>query len=164
MNKLLQISSYAVSFVLVFAIGNVLGGLFFWAGVYYNDAMPGSQLPNVCLFFSKNHLVITYFFLFPWLFFVGLPALPSNRVSYWDTQSFLLRFSVFIPTEIILLCFFSYAYCLPFIPRTGRLYKEGELPSLSWIDISMRGLFWLSVLLLVTALLMRVWRSRNSNT
>jgi hypothetical protein len=160
MNKFLQISTYAVGFLLALGVGNVFGSLISAEADQLKCEMPGRPLPLVLLFFIQNHFIVSYLFLFPWLGFVGLPLLPLVRGPYWDANLFLLRFSVFLTLEILLICFFSITCYSPFIWMSGGLAEVGP-PPLTWAEASMRGLFWFSVLLLLISFTMRVLRARK---
>jgi hypothetical protein len=156
MNKFLQIVCYTVSFVFVLWIGNVFEGLTRDEVLYMSISMPGHPVD----LFMKNHFIITYLFLFPWLGFIGLPAFAPIRTPYWDANLFLLRFSVFFSIEIFLLCYFS-INC--FLPLVGMLNGMGENPPPDvWLEITVVGLFWLSVLLLLIAFFVRIGRNRGS--
>src|ERR1700722_14350191 len=96
MNKFLQIVCYVALFLLFLAIGNFFEFITEDYQLTLQDDLPGKPLPFGTLFLIKNHLAISYLFLFPWLVFVGLPLLPFLREPYWDPIHFLLRFSAFL--------------------------------------------------------------------
>jgi len=159
-NKFLQTLCYAVTFMLVFVMGNMFGDLISGEAERFREAMPGRPMSVPLEFFSKNHFAVSYLLLFPWLAFVGLPLFTA-RESYWDATLFLLRFSVFVPIELTLLCFFAFTYYSPNIQTPGGM-SELPPPSLTWFELSMRGLFWSSVLILVIGTALRLIRNRKT--
>ena len=71
MNKFLQIACYVISFALVYCSGKILGSLVFQEVRQMQEI--ALMAPPVLEFFYNNHAIVSYFFLFPWLFFTGLP-------------------------------------------------------------------------------------------
>lgn len=158
MNKFLQIVCYLITFLLAFEVGNFFEFLIPSETYTLQNSLPGKPLPGLLVFFINNHYAVSYFFLFPWLGFIGLPLLSGVRGSYWDASSYLLRFSVFVSTEVFLICLLACTCYSPFIGIiTGMSDKE---PELTWVEHAARGLFWATVLYLLVALVMRLFRKR----
>jgi len=160
MNKFLQVVSYVALFLLFFAIGNVFQNCTDDYVSALKDDLPGKPLPECTLFLISNHLAISYIFLFPWLLFIGLPLLPFVREPYWDANQFVVRFSAFLSVELLLLFIVSFFYVIPFIGISGGMSDEGP-PPLTWVELSMRGLFWLTFLLILGAALWRALGNRK---
>jgi hypothetical protein len=122
--------------------------------LYASVYLPGMPLPHTVDLFMKNHFVIPYLFMFPWLGFMGLPLFVPARASYWDIGLFLVRFCAFVSVEIILIVYFSIA-CL--FPLTGLLAGMGEnepKPD-AWLDVLVVGPFWLFIMLILCGLFMK---------
>jgi len=123
------------------------------------NELPGKPLPEILLLFLKNPDIASYLFLYPWLAFVGLPLFCSPGISYWETDQFLLRFSVFISLEIFLIIFSGTTFFLPYI---GILAGMSEKPvPLTWIEELTRDGFLLLVLVLIVAIIVRAIKSRR---
>ena len=146
MNRFLQVFCYALTFFSVLAVGNFFGFFLPVDEVYFADRLPGKPLPEITLFFLAQHHAVSYFFLIPWLFFVGLPLAPFHPFPYWDAERFLLRFCVFISMELLLVFALLMACFSPYIGISSGM-GETE-PPFTWFEAFMRGLFWLLVLLI----------------
>ena len=159
MNKFLQVSCYAITFALALYVGVFF--TFLIPSEQYNLAkdLPGKPLPGILLLFLKNPSIASYLFLYPWLAFVGLPLFCSPGISYWETNPFLLRFSVFVSLEIFLVIFSGTVFFMPYI---GILEGMSETPvPLTWIEELTRDGFWLLVLALIVAIIVRAAKSRR---
>ena len=122
MNKSLQVSCYAVTFVTALYAGMFFAFLISSEQDTLQNQFPGQPLPAVLLFFIKNPDVAYYLFLYPWLGFIGLPLI-SSLTSYWETDGFLLRFSLFLPVEIFLIIFTATA-CIWSLSQQRDLFQR----------------------------------------
>ena len=111
------------------------------------------------LFFLKNPDVAYYLFLYPWLFFIGLPLFSSATISYWNVERFLLRFSVFLSLELFLIIFTVIAFYMPYVGIIEGM--SDDAPPLTWIESTARDTFWILVVLLIIAIIVRAAKSRR---
>ena len=155
MNKTLQVLSYLVSFLLVLCVGYLFECLFPGEFLKVQHELPGRSLPGAYEFLNQNISIVHYLFLFPWLGFVGLPLLVPARIPYWDTNLFLLRFSIFLPLELLLLVFISFVCYLPYVTLLDGM-SEGPGPPPTLIETSVSAAFWFCVALLAVV---AIWRS-----
>lgn len=154
-----QIICYLVTLLgLVF-----LGGLFdiaFWqTGFQAKHLLGGRPLPEITIFLINHHHLPPYLVLFPWLAFVGAPLLISPvKPGFWESSSFLLRFTTFLTVETFVFLLFLFAIALPFIPYYAVLEPDHE----SAIEFACRLTFWGVVCLLAASVIFGWIRRRSS--
>jgi hypothetical protein len=154
MNRFLQLLCYAISFFFLLSFGCFFSFIADqYASTLQND-LPGKPLPASTVFLMRNPLSIPYLILLPWLIFIGLPLFPFIRCSYWDINFFLLRFSVFISTVVLICWFLILSYVLPFIGISGGM--SDTVPPLTPVEFWARCVFWCFTALIVVG---AVWRA-----
>ncbi len=159
MNKFLQTTCYAITFLIGLYVGVFFGFLIPSEQFTLANDLPGKPLPGMLLFFFKNPDTVYYLFLYPWLFFVGLPLFSLVEISYWNAERFLLRFSVFLSLELFLVIFTVITFYSPFVGIVEGM--SDPLTPLTWVESITRDAFWILTVVIIVAIFVRASKPRR---
>lgn len=153
MSRLLQLICYASTLVCVLLVGRVLGELSWQSEAYWHSAMGSyTPQPSATKFFQEHWQISTYFMLFPWLAFIGLPLVfKSQSTSYWETQSFFLRLCTFILVEAVIL----FAILVSLLAPAAGILTAMPPRDVRLLDSCVQYSFWLCTALLAGLVIAR---------
>ncbi len=153
MSKALQVAAYTISLLLILFIGNIFDVSFWQAGIHYQALHPPTRVPMLSAFWIQNHGITTYVLALPWIGFVGLPLLFPHRMTFWDSNLFSLRFSVFILCEFLIISVMLFALFRPLwiYHYYGVLDQSGPTS----VELFVGWLFWILVSLPILGFVFR---------
>lgn len=157
--RVTQICLYCASFAAVLLCGNLFDFAFWQAGFHARHLLGEKPLPPLSQFLITNHQVPAHLLLLPWLALVGWPLLTTAAGrSYWEPQSFALRYLAFLSCEFLLFGVLALALAMPFIPLY-RVIEAGH--EASPVELTVRVIFWLLAALVILLVVRRGVQARR---